>query len=76
MLLLVPALLLMVHVTSHAAIVVGTPRWGGDRPSDGAIYCGGPVLEIAITHGGFFTRDESGVIVGVDLAGRMFGRVR
>jgi hypothetical protein len=25
---------------------------------------------------GFFTRDPAGVIVGVDLAGRMFGRVR
>ena len=59
MLLLVPALLLVVHVTSHAAIVVGTPRWGGDRPRDGAIYCGGPVLEVAITHGGFFTRDDA-----------------
>ena len=24
---------------------------------------------------GFFTRDESGVVVGVDLAGRLFNRV-
>lgn len=58
MLLLIPALLLMVHVTTHTAIVVGTPRWGGDEPNDGVIYCGGPVLEVAITHDGFFTRDE------------------
>jgi hypothetical protein len=58
MLLLVPALLLMAHVTAHTAIVVGTPRWGGERPNDGVIYCGGPVLEVAITHDGFFTRDD------------------
>lgn len=41
-----------------------------------------PKDEYLITEGaftgqrGFFTRDEDGVIIGVDLAGRLFGRVR
>jgi hypothetical protein len=56
MLLLVPALLLMVHVTTHTAIVVSMPRWGGDRPNDGAIHCHDVMLEVAITHDGFFTK--------------------
>ena len=56
MLLLVPALLLMVHVTTHTAIVVSMPRWGGDQPDDGVIYCHGVMLEVAITHDGFFTK--------------------
>lgn len=56
MLLLVPALLLIVHVTSHAAIVVSEPRWGGDQPDDGVIHCRGVTLEVAITHDGFFTK--------------------
>lgn len=59
MLLLVPALLLMAHVTAHTAIYVGTPRYGGDEPAD-TIYCGGMPLEVAIGHDGFFTRDDSG----------------
>ncbi len=41
-----------------------------------------PNDEYLITEGaftgqrGFFTRDDNGVIVGVDLAGRMFSRVK
>jgi len=58
MLLLVPALLLIAHITAHTAIVVGTPRYGGDRPNDGVIRCGGPTLEVAITHDGFFTQGD------------------
>lgn len=56
MLLLIPALLLMVHVTAHASITVRTPLYGGERPDDGVIRCRGMDLEVAITHDGFFTR--------------------
>lgn len=56
MLLLIPALLLMVHVTAHAAITVSPPLYGGERPNDGVIRCGGVELEVAITHDGFFTQ--------------------
>jgi hypothetical protein len=71
MLLLVPALLLMVHVTAHTAIDVSAPWWGGDQRSD-VIRCGGPQLEVAITHDGFFTRSPSArwQRVGAATAGR------
>ncbi|MFD4676429.1 serine hydrolase domain-containing protein [Lentzea sp. NPDC058450] len=55
-----------------------------ELPADHAPFPMGllPRDEYVITAGafsgqrGFFTRDADGVIVGVDLAGRMFGRVR
>jgi hypothetical protein len=55
-----------------------------DLPADHAPFPMGllPRDEYMITDGafagqrGFFTRNASGEIVGVDLAGRMFGRVR
>ncbi|WP_439656676.1 serine hydrolase domain-containing protein [Lentzea sp. HUAS TT2] len=55
-----------------------------DLPADHAPFPMGllPRDEYMITDGafagqrGFFTRDAKGVVVGVDLAGRMFGRVR
>ena len=55
-----------------------------ELPADHAPFPMGllPRDEYVITEGaftgqrGFFTRDSDGVIIGVDLAGRMFGRVR
>ncbi|WP_112267438.1 serine hydrolase domain-containing protein [Lentzea terrae] len=55
-----------------------------ELPADHAPFPMGllPKDEYVLTEGaftgqrGFFTRDADGVIVGVDLAGRMFGRVR
>ncbi|GHH30254.1 serine hydrolase domain-containing protein [Lentzea cavernae] len=55
-----------------------------DLPADHAPFPVGllPRDEYMITSGafagqrGFFTRDAAGAIIGVDLAGRMFGRVR
>ena len=56
LLVLIPALLLMAHVTEYSAIHVSVPRYGGDQPNDGVRYCGGPTLEVTITHDGFYTR--------------------
>ncbi len=55
-----------------------------ELPADHAPFPMGllPKHEYVLTEGafagqrGFFTRDENGRIIGVDLAGRMFGRVR
>ncbi|MCP2245427.1 serine hydrolase domain-containing protein [Lentzea aerocolonigenes] len=55
-----------------------------ELPADHAPFPMGllPRDEYVITDGaftgqrGFFTRDSDGVVIGVDLAGRMFGRVR
>lgn len=59
LLVLVPALVLMAHVTEYAAIHVSPPLWGGDAPHDGVIRCGAtPPLEVAIADDGFFTRTE------------------
>jgi hypothetical protein len=66
-------------------VVAGQPGDGqpGDRPAEGG-GPGGLVLvrdEYIVTDGGyagrrgFFTRDASGAVTGVDLAGRLASRV-
>lgn len=57
LLVLVPALVLLAHVTDYTAIFVSTPLYGGEGPDDGMIRCGRDIqLEVAIADDGFFTR--------------------
>lgn len=56
LLLLIPALMLMAHVTAYAQIDVSTPMFGGQEPRT-VIACGrNPRFQVAIAHGSFFTR--------------------
>lgn len=60
LLLLIPALMLMAHVTAYAEIDVSPPRFGGTEERH-VISCGrSPKLEVAIAHGAFFTRVDQG----------------
>jgi hypothetical protein len=63
--------------TASPALAAATPDYApaaiGLLPGDGDEYI---VTEGGMTgQRGFFTRDETGAIVGVDLAGRLFTRV-
>lgn len=64
-----------IRAASKVALPAGYPPAGvGFLPGDGDVYI--------ITEGGlkgqrgFFTRDESGAVVGIDVAGRLFNRVQ
>ncbi|MCA9654200.1 MAG: hypothetical protein H6712_30375 [Myxococcales bacterium] len=56
LLLLIPALMLMAHVTAYAQVAVNTPYYGGEQP-DHTIRCGRDRrFHVGIAQGAFFTR--------------------
>ena len=58
---LIPALMLIAHVTEYTAIVISPPRYTSDPAAeqDHTIRCGRPLdLHVAIAHEGFFVRAE------------------